>query len=347
MGSQKVQLYFFISLFLGIVALAFSIFFPYLGLLTVAATFAVVFYPLYKKIQPLTLHNQSIASLITMIIILCIVLIPLSFFGTLAVQQARTLYTHLSPGGVDGITATLELIESSITSFFPKFDLNIGEYIREALNWIIQNFGNVFTSVVQIILGFLLGLVALFYFLRDGEKLMRILAALSPLPDASDEFIFSHLGKAINSVIKGSLVIALIQGILTGLGFALFQVPNPALWGSIASIAALIPGIGTSLVLIPGILYLLLDFKIGLGLGLLAWGLIAVGLIDNVLGPALIGRGTKIHPFLVLFGVLGGIQLFGPAGFIAGPLILSLLFALAEIYSNSQAIRVVRETDSF
>ena len=154
------------------------------------------------------------------------------------------------------------------------------------------------------------------------------------------------MGKAINSVIKGSLVIAIIQGILTGLGFTLFQVPNPALWGSIASITALIPGIGTALVLIPGILYLFFSFKIGLGFGLLAWGILAVGLIDNILGPTLVGRGTKIHPFLVLFGVLGGIQLFGPAGFIAGPLILSLLFALAEIYSKSPAIRIVRENDN-
>jgi predicted PurR-regulated permease PerM len=131
---------------------------------------------------------------------------------------------------------------------------------------------------------------------------------------------------------KGSLFIALIQGCLTGIGFAIAGVPNPALWGSVAMISALIPGIGTSLVLIPGILFLFGTGHPGPGFGLLAWGALAVGLIDNFLSPKLLGRGTNLHPLFILFSVMGGLALFGPLGFLFGPLVLSLWSALISIY---------------
>src|SRR6185295_6432156 len=123
--------------------------------------------------------------------------------------------------------------------------------------------------------------------------------AVSPLADNYDEKIFKKLKQAIRSVVVGSLVVGVIQGTLTGLGFFIFGVPNPALWGSIAVVAALIPGIGTSLVLIPGILYLFFVSTHLHALGLLIWGILAVGLIDNLLGPMLVNRGVHIHPFLI------------------------------------------------
>jgi len=136
----------------------------------------------------------------------------------------------------------------------------------------------------------------------------------------------------VNSVVKGSLIVGVVQGVLTGVGFALFGVPNPALWATIAAIASLIPTIGTGLVLIPGISYLFLVGASSNAIGLIIWGVFAVGLVDNFLGPKLIERGVKIHPFLILLSVLGGIGLFGPIGFLAGPLILSWLFALLDMY---------------
>ena len=126
---------------------------------------------------------------------------------------------------------------------------------------------------------------------------------------------------------------ALIQGILTAVGFALFGVPNPTLWGSVAAIAALVPSVGTALVLFPAILFLYWSGAALSALGLLLWGATAVGLIDNFLGPKLAGRGMRLHPFLILLSILGGIALFGPIGFLLGPLVLSMLFVLLEIYS--------------
>ena len=179
-------------------------------------------------------------------------------------------------------------------------------------------------------------LFALFYLLRDGNRLKKSLMNISPLADNYDEIIFSKLRRAIRSVVVGSLTVSVIQGVLTGIGFYIFGIPNPALWGSFAVIAALIPGIGTSLIIVPGVLYL---FFTGLhlhALGLLIFGVVAVGLIDNYLGPILVNRGVNIHPFIILLSVMGGLIFFGPIGFIAGPLIVALLFALLEVYSASK-----------
>ena len=155
-------------------------------------------------------------------------------------------------------------------------------------------------------------LFALFYLLRDGGKFKRALISLSPLIDSYDEKIIQKVKQAIKSVVAGSLVVSLAQGISTGLGFYIFGVPNPALWGSFAVVSALIPGFGTSLVLIPGILYLFIESTQIHAIGLLIWGALAVGLVDNVLGPMLVNRGVQIHPFIILLSVMGGLVFFGP-----------------------------------
>ena len=175
-------------------------------------------------------------------------------------------------------------------------------------------------------------LISLFYFLRDGKSFTQYLKILSPLSDRQDEKILSRLFVAVNSVIKGALSIALIQGFLTGIGFWIFGVPNPVLWGSTAAIAALVPNIGTALVLVPAIGFLYLNGEVAQAIGLGIWSITAVGLIDNILGPYLINRGVKIHPLLILLSVIGGLGLFGPVGFLLGPLIISLLFALIDIH---------------
>ena len=151
--------------------------------------------------------------------------------------------------------------------------------------------------------------------------------------DIHDETIFNKLALAINSVVRGNLAVAIIQGILTAVGFTIFGVPNAVLWGSVAAITALIPGIGTALVIFPAIIFLFISGEALSAFGLLLWGVMAVGLIDNFLGPKLASRGMRLHPFLILLSIFGGIGFFGPIGFLLGPIILSLLFALLEIYS--------------
>jgi predicted PurR-regulated permease PerM len=211
---------------------------------------------------------------------------------------------------------------------------NIDDYLKQGLSWLLQHLGSVFGSFVKTAASSFLFLIALYYLLKDGRKFKAVIIALSPLSDTDDETISQKLAVAIHSVMKGSLLIAFIQGVLTSVGFAIFGVPNAVLWGSVAAIAALIPGIGTALVLIPAILFLFLRGEAFSGVGLIVWGMGAVGLIDNFLGPKLVGRGTQLHPLIILLSVLGSIVFFGPIGFLLGPLIMSLLFALLDIYSS-------------
>jgi predicted PurR-regulated permease PerM len=161
---------------------------------------------------------------------------------------------------------------------------------------------------------------------------MGKLKVLSPLPDKYDSRVIQRLHDAINSVVRGALLIALIQGIVSGVGLSIFGVPNAVLWGSLAVIAALIPYVGTAAVITPAVVYLFLIDRTGAAIGLAIWGVVAVGLMDNFLGPRLVNRGIKLHPVVILLAVLGGLVFFGPLGYILGPLVVSLLFALLDIY---------------
>ena len=336
MNHQKSELYFLLVLLTGIFILAFFIFKPFLYALILAIVFATVFEPLHKKMLAMTRDRKGLAALLTAIFVLIIIIVPLLFLGIQIFQEASGLYSSLAQnGGATDLSRSISGYLQSLTRFSPvpietSFDIN--QYLKQGLSWLIPHLASLFANVAKAMMGVFIFLIALYYLFKDGHKLKRATVALSPLQDTHDETIFNKLALAINSVIKGSLAVALIQGILTAIGFAIFGIPNVALWGSIAAIAALIPGIGTALVLIPAILYLFFSGETLFAAGLLVWGVVAVGLIDNFLGPKLVGRGTQLHPFLILLFILGGISFFGPLGFLLGPLVLSLLFTLLEIY---------------
>lgn len=299
-----------------------------------AAALAVVFYPLYEGLTQYTRGRSGIAAFLTVITAVLAFLLPLVVLGALVFREAETFAEGIRNGGGGDLARLPNFIENYRADLFLGFslDLDINEYLGHAANWLRQNIGAIFSGIAQMLINLFVGLVAFYYLLKDGQQLTRTLVMLSPLPDGYDYEILEKLKGAVNSVVKGSLMVALVQGILAGIGMALFHVPHPALLGSFAAIAALIPGIGTAIVLVPATAFLFLTGEIGSGLGLLIWGAVAVGLSDNFLRPILMKRGMQIHPFLILLSVLGGLAFFGPTGFILGPLAMSLLFALIEIY---------------
>ena len=181
---------------------------------------------------------------------------------------------------------------------------------------------------------FVLLLLAIFYFLKDGDGWKKAILQLSPLSITADQKILDRLTQTINGVIKGYLLIAFIQGTLMGVGLYIFHIPNPAIWGVIAGIASIIPPFGTAVVSIPAVIFLFITGHMGLGIGLLAWAVLVVGAGDNVLNPYIVGHKINIPPFLILFSVLGGIALLGPVGILIGPLTVSLLYTLTDIYQN-------------
>lgn len=334
MVTHRTQLYFVFGLIVLMLVLGFLVAKPYLGYLVISGALAIVFRPVYKKLRS-WIQSDGLASFVTVILILLLVLAPLAVLGALVFNQASDLYRAIflgNPGtAIQNLaTATQDFFNQLIPA--PVGSFNAYQHIEGVLGWIINNLGKAFSGFLQGILGFLLSLFMLFYLLKDGEKLKEFLLEHSPLADKYDIQIANKIIKAVNSVIRGSLTIALIQGILAGIGFTVFGIPNAALWGAMASITALIPTVGTSLVLVPTVFYLLITHQGGSAIGLAIWGALAVGTIDNFLGPKLIGSRTHMHPLLVFIAVLGGVGFFGPIGILLGPLVFSVLFALLDIY---------------
>ena len=336
MKHSKTELYFLITLLSGIFILSFFIFKPFIFALILAIVFATVFDPIHKKALIITRERKGLAALLTTFFVLVVVVVPLIFLGIQIFQEATELYSFLieNSGEVD-ISSNASLAIQNLTSFSPARvnSLDVNLYLKQGLNWLLQHLGPLFSGFAKVIISIFIFLFALYYLFKDGHKLKKTVIALSPLQDIHDETIFNKIAIAINSVVRGNLTIAVIQGILTAVGFTIFGVPNPFLWGSVAAISALVPSIGTALVLLPAILFLYFSGETFSALGLFLWGMMAVGLIDNFLGPKLVERGMRLHPFLILLSIFGGISFFGPLGFLLGPLVLSLLFALLEIYS--------------
>lgn len=334
-STARLQLIFFMILTAGISALAFFIFKPYIAPIFLAAIIAIVFHPLYKRLLIFFKEKKSIASLASVVIVLGAILIPSIFIGIALYKEATTFYFHVSSAqtGNEGIlSAVTNFFEKRLSVFAPEISVDIGEYLQKFTSWAVGHLDNLFSSFFKILIGLLFMIVSLFYFLRDGERIVHRLVSLSPLADSYDEQIMKKVGLSINSIVRGSLAIALIKGFLTALGFAIFSIPNPILWGTVSAFASLIPFVGSSIVIVPAILYLFAAGSLFNLIGFAAWGVVFVGLSDNVLTPLLMKRGMKIHPFLILLSIFGGLGFFGPIGFIAGPVVLSLLFALFEIY---------------
>jgi len=344
----KIQDYFFFTLLAVALVLSFIIFLPFLTPILLAVVVATVFYPLHKKISKWVAKgnvSSYLSSFISMVIILAIVIIPLSLISIKISMEAKSVYEYYSLGGGD--IPVIEQINQSVHSLIQKVipgaqtsisdSVNVKTYITGLAKSIFANIDSIFSSVAKIFFELIIFVLALFYLLKDGLSLRKHLVKISPLADGQDEAIIHKMNNAVMSVIRGTLLVALIQGILTGIGFMFTGVPNPALWGATAMIASLIPGFGTSLVLVPAIVFLLIKGNVLAGIILIIWSSLAVGLIDNFLGPKLMSGGTGIHPIILLLSVVGGVSFFGPVGFLAGPLLISFVMSLISVYKTSDS----------
>jgi len=332
MNFHKFQVYFFAALVLCALVLSFNIFLPYLTTIALAFILATVFYPMHRKLNAGFGDKGAFSALISTIIVINVVVVPIAFLVTLLIDEVKNSYVAISSG--DYSLSWLGNINGFMHDKFPFLGFDVSSYTEQALSWVLQNATAVFSGVAAGGITLLLSFLTIYYFFKDGEKMKQYIMSVSPLVDKYDKQIFDKLGLAVMSVIQGSLTIALIQGVLAGVGFLVFGIPSPVFWGAVAAFCALVPSVGTALVLVPAVGYLLVTGHFAAALGLAIWGALLVGFIDNMLSPKLIERKMAIHPLLILFSVLGGLQLFGVMGFVLGPLVVSLLMALVDIYQN-------------
>lgn len=333
---------FFFILFGFIAYIVWQMIYPFLGAIALAGIIATVCCPHFNRILSKTPRkNRSLAAFITVLFIATIIFIPLFIFCYVLFLQAFEFYGNLNKNRLAiGYQDSIIVAEKAISSFLPDFKINPTEFMHQGAGWLASNMGSIFVSTISMLLLFFIMLISLFYMLKDGPEFIQRLICLCPLPKSQSELIIRKLTMSVRSVVIGTLGIALIQGILTAIGLAIFGVPHPVLWGSVAAVCALIPYFGTSFVFIGAVIDALISHSYGVALGLTIWGIFIVGLIDNILLPHLIKSDEKSHSFAILISVLGGIIFFGPMGFLVGPVFLTLFVVLLELYS----LHIISET---
>ncbi len=335
MNTKINSKYFFFGALILAIVLAGAIFWPFLTVLVLGASLAVLLYPLYKLFnKKMPWQDGWFSAILTLLCFIVVLCVPLFIGGAIIFKETSALYHSITTSATP--SAYIANINHSIQSFLPTgVTFNVEDKIAQIVSSISNQIAHIFTATLDTLFSFLLVILATFYFLKDGARWKKALILLSPLPDADDEKVLTKLEGAITGVVRGYLLIALIQGALVGIGLTVFGVPNAALFGMLAAIASLIPSIGTAIVCVPIILYLFATGQTGAGVGFAIWAAVLVGMIDNVLNPVLVGRKMQIPPLLILFAVLGGVSMMGPVGILIGPLAVSFLYALISIYRSS------------
>jgi predicted PurR-regulated permease PerM len=331
--DHSTKKHFFFALLIASAIFTLFMFWPFLTVIILSLSLTALFYPLYLWFLKKT-KVQWVSALLTVVCFVLIIGVPLFFLGSLVLNQSQNLYAWVvDHGGIDRATESLDTV-------FKRFSIDPAE-IKESLSGIVgkltSGIGTVFTAALSTIFSFLLVALTMFYLLKDGSQWKALLVRVSPFSDESTRDIITRLTQAANGIIKGYLLIALIQGFLMGVGMYIFHVPHAALWGVLAGIASLVPTIGTALVSVPVIIFLAITDRTGAAIGFAIWSGLLVGAVDNLLNPIIVGRTIDIHPLLVLFAVLGGLALLGPVGILMGPLVMSFMYALLSVYKSEVA----------
>lgn len=328
MQTKVIERYFFFTLFFLVIVFVGFIFSSFLSVLVISASFAVVLYPIYEWLLSKKI-SSPLAAFLVLLFFTFALCVPFLSIGLIVFNQAQDFYISIVHGGTAGNLLTS--FGHNLNNVLPiHFDIN--EKLSNLSSFILDHLSGVFSFTLSTLFSFVLVLLSIFYFLKDGAQFRKGIILLSPLTDKDDEKIINRLSKAVNGVMRGYLFIGIIQGVLMGFGLFIFGVPSAALWGVVAALASLIPTVGTALISVPAIIFLFAIGHNGAAIGLGVWAIVVVGLVDNLLSPVLVGSKINLPPFLILFSVLGGISIFGPVGVLIGPLAVSLLYTLVSIY---------------
>ncbi|OHA93772.1 MAG: hypothetical protein A3E02_00685 [Candidatus Zambryskibacteria bacterium RIFCSPHIGHO2_12_FULL_38_34] len=337
MSKKTIQISFFAVITAGLFVLLFFILKSYLGVIFISGIFAVVFYPVYEKLVNEFNGRKNLAAFATTFLILIFVIIPVIIMSAFLLREAVGLYNSIAlGGGSQNFISQVDALVQKIGSLFPSgvidSQINLELYVQGALDWIIGHFGSIFITVFGGIFNFILMLISTHYLFIFGDKIKEGLIAWSPLPDKYDEEFIQTLKSSINAVLHGRILVSITQGVFLGIGLAIFGVGSPVLWGFMGGIASLVPILGASIITIPAVIFLLLSHNVGAGIGLLLWGAIVVGLIDNVISVIFLKNKIMVHPLIILFSIFGGVEMFGVIGFLIGPVVVSAFIALMKIY---------------
>lgn len=345
-GIYKV---FLILLFMFSLYLGFSLIEPFVHTLIFSTVLAVLFSPVFHWALGVTKGRRALASTLTVAIIVFCLLLPMTFLVIALISQGVeslvALNAWVATVDVDSI-ANLQMLdkyEAWIHNALPflhinEFDIqtSIIQYSKEFAQVMLTAGSHLVKNAAGLVLHFLLMVFILFYFLRDGGKMVDYLKHLSPLRSRQEDYIIDSLKRVARGVLMGCLLVAVLQGIAGGIGLAIVGIPA-FFWGAMMALSSLIPVVGTGLVWVPAVGYLFFsgDWKMALFLAL--WSSIFVVGIDTVLRPIFMREASRVSTFYIFLAILGGVYSFGMLGIFYGPLILSFVMVMLHIYMEEYA----------
>ena len=326
----------------GILVLAFIVFRPFLLVASVAACVALLLGPIQRRLAALLRGRSGLAAMIIVLVTTLVILVPVLTSLFLLTRQAALFLQWMTTQPVVG-PEELAQFWDRLPERYPTLEEWIA-YIQAqvtpvltggaaqvagAANTLLQG---ILTRVTGAAVDLGLFLLILFFLLRDGGRLKEELRPVSPFSEEQESQIFEHLERTILGALQAVVVVPVAQGILAGIGFMIFGVPSPLLWGTAVILAATVPLVGSPLGWVPAVVYLLVQGQVGPGLGLLVYCTVIVSGSDNVVKPLLLRGAARIHPLLGFLSIVGGVLAFGVFGFLIGPVILSLVLSAIRIY---------------
>jgi predicted PurR-regulated permease PerM len=343
MQRTTLQYIFFLTLVV-LVTLAFvGVIQDFLLPLFWATMLAIVFYPVCRWMQSRLGIRASVAALLTLGVILVAVILPLGLIGAAVVQEAIALYKRLETGDLT-VQEPLQMLErllSGVTQYLNRLGIetqNLTQSLTSTTVTVSRFVGtqalNLGQNALSLSIMFALMLYLLFFFLRDGPQIVTTILHALPLGNMRERRLFAHFVTVSRAMLKGTLLVALAQGLLGGILFAIVGINAAVLWGALMAVLSLLPALGSALIWIPAAGILLATGHIAKAFIVLGAGVLVIGLIDNVLRPLLIGQDTRVPDYLVLVSSLGGLTVFGASGLVIGPILAAMFLAVWDMFAQ-------------
>jgi len=338
---------FIVVLALGISAVFLWMIRDFLSVLFLAAVLALLLMPVQQNLARLLGGRARIAASLVMVLTAVVILLPVSAMLFLIARQAVEVTQAITPWLQDQVAAWRQDGVGALPGWMPFQDViityqgeltsQLGDLASRAGTMIVSALRSATGNVFALFLHVIVLIFALYLFLMSGRTMAANTINLIPMAPKDRELLAERALSTIRATVKGTFVIAVVQGVLTGIALAICGIPGAAFWGGVAGVLSIVPLVGPPLVWGPAALFLWFDGQIAASIGLALYGSLFVGVIDNVLRPILVGQDTKMPDLLILISTVGGLTLFGPVGLIIGPVIAALFISVWYIYAQSYA----------
>lgn len=309
--------------------LVFLIFRPYITFIILGLIITYFLTPLNKKVQGV-IENKTLSSLLMSFLTVLIIVVPLVLIIGSVTQDARSVYNELTVLNLDNLSQTIEQTTGI------NIDLNeiMTPLLIDLRSYITNSIPDILGFATELLIKLFVMLFVIYYTFKEGDKIVKNLFQKLPFSKTQKSEIKEKIKNVLSGVLYGQFLIALLQGIVGGIGFWIFGINNPLFWGFLMSVLSFIPLLGPPLVWGPAAIYLFYIGDFWVGVALVLYNLLIVMNIDNFLKPKLIGSRTGMHPAIVLIGILGGITLFGIIGFIIGPIVLAISLLVIKFFNQ-------------